>query len=132
MPIAAGQPNGIKYGEDDAGGCGMSERELLKGSTDSLFLALLSERPMYGYEILREVEHRSGGYFAMKEGTLYPALHRLERDGLIEGLWRTSPGGQYRRYYAISNPGLQRLEQRRVEWHKFSRAVNMVITGSTP
>ena len=110
----------------------MSERELLKGSTDSLFLALLSERPMYGYEILREVEHRSGGYFAMKEGTLYPALHRLERDGLIEGLWRTSPGGQYRRYYAISNPGLQRLEQRRVEWRKFSRAVNMVITGSTP
>ncbi len=117
---------------EDAGGCGMSERELLKGSTDSLFLALLSERPMYGYEILREVESRSGGYFSMKEGTLYPALHRLERDGLIEGLWRTAPGGQYRRYYAISNPGLQHLEQRRAEWLNFSRAVNMVIAGSTP
>lgn len=119
-------------GKHDVGGCAMSERELLKGSTDSLFLALLSERPMYGYEILREVERRSDGYFSMKEGTLYPALHRLERDGLIEGLWRTSPGGQYRRYYAISNHGLQRLEQRRVEWLNFSRAVNMVITGSTP
>ncbi len=108
----------------------MSERELLKGSTDSLFLALLSERPMYGYEILREVERRSGGYFSMKEGTLYPALHRLERDGMIEGLWRTSPGGQYRRYYAISNRGLQHLEERRVEWVNFSRAVNMVIADS--
>lgn len=116
----------------DAGGCGMSERELLKGSTDSLFLALLSERPMYGYEILREVERRSGGYFSMKEGTLYPALHRLERDGLIEGLWRTAPGGQYRRYYAISTHGVQHLKQRRVEWVNFSRAVNMVISGSTP
>ena len=109
----------------------MSERELLKGSTDSLFLALLSERPMYGYEVLREVERRSEGYFALKEGTLYPALHRLQRDGLIEGLWRTSPGGQHRRYYAISDRGVQRLEQGRAEWLNFSRAVNMIITKAT-
>ena len=110
----------------------MSERELLKGSTDSLFLALLSERSMYGYELLREVERRSDGYFALKEGTLYPALHRLERDNLIEGVWRSSPGGQYRRYYDISDRGLQRLEQGRAEWVNFSRAVSMVIAGATP
>ena len=109
----------------------MSERELLKGSTDSLFLALLSERPMYGYEVLREVERRSEGYFALKEGTLYPALHRLQRDGLIEGLWRTSPGGQHRRYYAISDRGVQRLEQGRAEWLNFSRAVNMIISNAS-
>ena len=108
----------------------MSERELLKGSTDSLLLALVSERPMYGYEILREVERRSEGYFNMKEGTLYPALHRLERDGLVEGLWRTATGGQRRRYYAISRHGLQRLEQRRSEWRSFSRAVDMVIANA--
>ena len=108
----------------------MSERELLKGSTDSLLLALLSERPMYGYEILREVESRSDGYFNMKEGTLYPALHRMERDGLVEGLWRTAPSGQYRRYYAISRQGLQRLEQRRTEWRSFSHAVDLVIASA--
>ena len=109
----------------------MSERELLKGNTDSLFLALLSERSMYGYELLREVERRSDGYFALKEGTLYPALHRLERDGLIEGLWRTVPGGQHRRYYAISDRGVQRLEQGRAEWLNFSRAVNMIISNAS-
>ena len=86
---------------------------------------------MYGYEVLREVERRSEGYFAMKEGTLYPALHRLQRDGLIEGLWRTSPGGQHRRYYAISDRGVQRLEQGRAEWLNFSRAVNMIISNAS-
>ncbi len=110
----------------------MSERELLKGNTDSLFLALLSERPMYGYEILREVDRRSEGYFTMKEGTLYPALHRLERDGLVDGLWRAAPGGQNRRYYVISKHGLQRLEQRRAEWSNFSRAINMIISDAAP
>jgi PadR family transcriptional regulator PadR len=105
----------------------MSERELLKGSTDTLLLALLSERPMYGYEILREIEQRSKGYFHMKEGTLYPALHRLERESLIEGLWRTAPGGQYRRYYAISARGAEQLQLRRSEWQSFSRAINMVM-----
>jgi PadR family transcriptional regulator PadR len=87
---------------------------------------------MYGYEVLREVERRSEGYFNLKEGTLYPALHRLERDNLIKGVWRTSPRGQYRRYYDISDRGLQRLEQGRAEWVNFSRAVNMVIADATP
>ena len=62
-------------------------RELLKGSTDTLTLALLAGKQMYGYQLVREMEQRSGGYFHLKEGTLYPALHRLERDGLLEGAW---------------------------------------------
>lgn len=108
----------------------MNERELLKGSTGSLLLALLSQRPMYGYEILREIKQRSEGYFHMKEGTLYPALHRLEREGVIEGLWRTSPGGQYRRYYAISDKGLHQLAERRTEWADFSHAINLVMAST--
>ncbi|MBI4236075.1 MAG: helix-turn-helix transcriptional regulator [Chloroflexi bacterium] len=108
----------------------MIERELLKGSTDSLLMALLAERPMYGYQLLRELERRSGGYFHLKEGTLYPALHRLEREGLIEGLWRTAPGGQYRRYYAISVRGLREYEQRVSEWQSFARAINLVMAAS--
>lgn len=108
----------------------MNERELLKGSTDSLLLALLAERPMYGYELLRELERRSKGYFHLKEGTLYPALHRLEREQLVEGLWRTAPGGQYRRYYAISVPGRHAFEQRVTEWQSFSKAIDLVMAPS--
>jgi len=68
-------------------------RELLKGSTETLILSLVSEVPMYGYQLVKEMEVRSSGYFHLKEGTLYPALHRLERDGLVEGTWEDSPTG---------------------------------------
>jgi hypothetical protein len=57
------------------------KRELLKGSTETLILFLVSEVPIYGYQLVKEMEIRSSGYFHLKEGTLYPALHRLERDG---------------------------------------------------
>ena len=105
----------------------MSERELLKGSTDSLLLALLVERPMYGYELLRHIEQRSEGYFRMKEGTLYPALHRLEREWLIEAVYRSNPTGQHRRYYAITPKGTDVLARRRTEWRNFSRAIDLVM-----
>ena len=59
------------------------DRELLKGNTDSLLLSLLCQQPMYGYQIIKELGQRSQGYFNFKEGTLYPALHRLEEAGLV-------------------------------------------------
>ena len=78
----------------------MAERRILmKGSTDSLLLYLLSQQPMYGYQIIKELERRSQGYFKFKEGTLYPALHRLERAGLILSRWQVLPSGRKRRYY---------------------------------
>jgi PadR family transcriptional regulator PadR len=57
--------------------------ELIKGSSESLLLCLVGQQPMYGYQIIREIERRSQGYFKFKEGTLYPALHRLEKAGLV-------------------------------------------------
>ena len=100
-------------------------RELLKGSTDTLILALLDGEPMYGYQLVREMEQRSGGYFHLKEGTLYPALHRLERDGLLEGAWEES-GGQSRRYYQVSPAGQAKLESMICEWDLFTKAVDLV------
>ena len=76
----------------------MHQQELLKGNTESLLLALMEMEPMYGYQIAKEVEQRSSGYFALKEGTLYPFLHRLERDNLVEGRWQDTPNGVRRRY----------------------------------
>lgn len=102
-------------------------RELLKGSTDALLLSLINQTPMYGYQIIKELERRSNGYFQFKEGTLYPALHRLERAGLLYGKWQTLPTGQERRYYFITEKGKQVLAEKLATWQNFSAAVNIII-----
>ncbi|MFN3973872.1 MAG: PadR family transcriptional regulator [Dehalococcoidia bacterium] len=105
----------------------MSRRELLKGSTETLLLSLLVSGPKYGYQIVKEIERRSRGYFSFREGTLYPALHRMERAGLVEGRWEPSPSGQMRRYYYITDKGRKHLETLQREWEAFARAVTLVI-----
>lgn len=110
----------------------MHQQELLKGNTDTLLLALLQNEPMYGYQIVKEVEKRSSGYFAFKEGTLYPALHRLERAKLVEGRWEENPGSVRRRYYLITERGRQALADRLSEWQRFSRAMDSVMLSETP
>ncbi len=104
----------------------MYHNELLKGSTETLLLALLSEKPMYGYQIVKVMDQRSSGYFHLKEGTLYPALHRLERNGRLQGRWEQSDNGQSRRYYYITLTGRARLGAMLEEWHRFTKAVNLV------
>ena len=101
-------------------------RELLKGSTETLLLSLLTSEPMYGYQLVKEMDRRSSGYFRFKEGTLYPALHRLERARRIVGIWETSPSRQNRRYYHITARGRATLESMLEEWHLFIKAVNLV------
>ena len=107
-------------------------RELLKGSTDTLLLSLLVSEPMYGYQLVKEMERRSSGYFRFKEGTLYPALHRLERDALIKSDWQPSPSGQDRRYYHVTARGRGALESMLKEWHLFTKAVNRVAEPGSP
>lgn len=106
-------------------------RELLKGSTDTLLLSLLKNQPMYGYQIIKELDKRSHGYFRFKEGTLYPALHRLEASGLVRGRWEQLPTGQERRYYHLTEKGLQLLEEKLAEWQIFSTAMGLITQLST-
>ncbi len=106
-------------------------RELLKGNTDSLLLCLISREPTYGYKVVKELEQRSNGYFRFKEGTLYPALHRLEREGLIEGRWQILANGQQRRYYYITEKGKEVLAARLATWQDFSTAVKAVMQAET-
>jgi PadR family transcriptional regulator, regulatory protein PadR len=101
--------------------------ELAKGSIDSLLLCLMGQRPMYGYQIIKELEDKSQGYFKYKEGTLYPALHRLEKAGLLAGKWEPTSGGRQRRYYHITEKGSMVLAERRVQWLDFLSAMNMFI-----
>ncbi|MGD0353127.1 MAG: helix-turn-helix transcriptional regulator [Dehalococcoidia bacterium] len=103
------------------------ERELLKGSTDSLLLSLINRQTTYGYKIIKELEKRSNGYFQFKEGTLYPALHRLEKAGLLQGKWQRLPGGQERRYYYITPKGQKALAERLAVWQDFSTAVALIV-----
>ncbi len=102
-------------------------RELMKGSADSLLLCLLGQQPMYGYHIIKELERRSQGFFKFKEGTLYPALHRLEKAGLILGKWQTLPSGRQRRYYYITDKGYRLLAVKRSQWQDFLTAMNLII-----
>ena len=109
----------------------MYHKELLKGNTETLLLSLLADEAMYGYRIVKEMERRSSGYFQFKEGTLYPALHRLNEAGLVQGDWRDVESGVPRRYYTITAKGRTVLEERQTEWQRFSRAVNSVMLLQT-
>ena len=107
-------------------------RELIKVSVDSLLLCLISQQPMYGYQIIKELERKSQGYFKFKEGTLYPALHRLERAGLLLGKWQILPNGRQRRYYHITDKGYQVLAAKRNQWQDFFTAMNLIFRPGTP
>ena len=102
-------------------------RELIKGSTASLLLCLIGQQPMYGYQILKELERRSQGYFKFKEGTLYPALHRVEKAGLIVGKWHMLPSGRQRRYYYLTDKGHRLLVEKMSQWQDFLTAMNLII-----
>ena len=102
-------------------------KELLKGNTETLLLSLLAKEEMYGYQIVKEMGSRSSGYFRFKEGTLYPALHRLEESNLVDGTWREVDTGVPRRYYHITKKGRNVLAERLQEWRRFSKAVNAVM-----
>ncbi len=106
----------------------MAQRaELVQGNSESLLLYLVGQQPMYGYQIIRELERRSEGYFKFKEGTLYPALHRLEKAGLIEGKWQTLSSGRQRRYYYITDKGRRVLAEKMSQWRDFFAAMNLII-----
>lgn len=106
------------------------DRELLKGSTPTLILAVLSDAPRHGYAIAREIERRSGKTLTVGEGSLYPALHALERDGLIAGSWMQPPdGGASKKVYSLTESGTEELARRAREFRGFVSAVEDVLGG---
>jgi|TARA_B100000315_G_scaffold36545_1_gene31239 PadR family transcriptional regulator PadR len=102
-------------------------QQLIKGATEPLLLYLINEIPMYGYQIIGELEKRTTGYFKLRGGTIYPMLRRLEDKGLVKSSWRQITERQRRRYYAITDKGRQLLADRLVEWQDFSTAVSMLM-----
>jgi DNA-binding PadR family transcriptional regulator len=100
--------------------------EALKGHLDALILAVLADGPLHGYAIIEKLKRRSNGAFALPEGTVYPALHRLEAGGLLSSEW-SSGDGRRRRVYELTRRGQRELGTRRGEWREFSRAVEAVL-----
>ena len=107
------------------------DKELVKGTIMPIVLRLLQQREMYGYEIVKVVNERTGGRIEWKEGTLYPCLHRMEADGLAASVWRDAPSGKKRKYYRITRKGLAELKSRAEEWKEFARAMNTLLFGET-
>jgi DNA-binding PadR family transcriptional regulator len=107
--------------------------DLVRGTIVPVVLKLLSEREMYGYEIVKEVNRRSGGVLEWKEGTLYPALHKLQVARLVSASWQEAPtgeaGSRKRKYYHITAKGKRELAKRAGEWKEFSAAVSMLVLG---
>lgn len=97
--------------------------QLLKGTLPLLVLATLRDGELHGYEIARRIRDRSGGGLALSEGSLYPALHRLEADGALEASWREGERGPRRRYYRITKTGLEALARAERDWEAFAGAV---------
>jgi PadR family transcriptional regulator, regulatory protein PadR len=89
-----------------------------KGSTEILVMSLLVDRPMYGYEISQELAERSGGYFELKEGLLYPTLHKMQQKGWLSPEWQTVEG-RPRKYYALTRAGSKVLREQSAEWKIF-------------
>jgi PadR family transcriptional regulator PadR len=106
--------------------------QFLKGCARTLVLRLLSQRPMYGYEIATALDRRSDGIFALGQGTLYPLLYSLQQKGLIRvSREETSPDqGRLRRYYSLTPAGRAELASSVSTWNEIARGMNLVLGGS--
>ena len=100
--------------------------DLLRGHLDGLLLAVLADAPGHGYELGQRLTQRSGGELGVPEGSLYPALHRLERGGLVESAWTTAQSRR-RRIYRLTPAGWRAVNESRREWRVFSGAVDRVL-----
>jgi PadR family transcriptional regulator, regulatory protein PadR len=109
------------------GGAVDIDAQFLKGSIGLLLLHLLSRGEMYGYEILQEASRRSANAFEFKEGTLYPALHQLEKKGQIKSEWRTAANGRERKYYALTAKGKKAASEYEKQWHHLTGAIAAIL-----
>jgi DNA-binding PadR family transcriptional regulator len=105
----------------------MAGPRLDRGEFGLLLLALLATRPMYGYELVAELRARSGDVIDLPEGTIYPALRRLEREGLVAGRWVDVAGGPRRRYYDITAVGSRSLGEGAAAWKRFAAAAGGIL-----
>lgn len=113
----------------DASADGDTAGDLPSGTTPALILSVLADGPLHGYGLAKEIERRSGGFFTGSWGSLYPALQRLEQDGLIDGVWEPYPpqGRRRRRVYRLTAQGRSAAKQAAGRWRQFALRMLQVI-----
>ncbi|MEI4770924.1 PadR family transcriptional regulator [Psychrobacillus sp. FJAT-51614] len=105
------------------------DKEIMKGSIDILLLSLLSKKDMYGYGIVKSLKENSNDLYNMSEGTLYPALKRLEKNEWIESYWEDAELGGRRKYYRIVESGRKELSRKLGEWGKVNDLIKITSEG---
>lgn len=105
------------------------DKELLKGSTDILLLSLIEQEDLYGYEIAKRIKEKSGDLYSLGEGTLYPALQRLEKKELIKSYWGDSETGGRRKYYKITENGNKELVEKLSQWDVLTELIKNCREG---
>jgi DNA-binding PadR family transcriptional regulator len=115
--------------DPEASDTGATAGDLPSGTTPALILSVLADGPLHGYGLAKEIERRSGGFFTGSWGSLYPALQRLEQDGLIEGAWEPNPpqGKRRRRVYRLTLRGMSAARQAAGRWRQFAQRILQVI-----
>ena len=108
------------------------DKGLVAGSSTLLVLSLLEHTDLYGYQMIEELARRSNDVFQMKEGTLYPILHGLEKGKYLSSYEQQAPTGRMRKYYRITRKGLRLLDEKKEEWVEFTHTVNAILAGTSP
>jgi PadR family transcriptional regulator, regulatory protein PadR len=108
----------------------VQSKDRLHGTLDALVLKTLSDAPRHGYAIARSIEQSTGEVIRVEEGSLYPALHRMEKRGWIEAQWGTSEGGRRAKIYRLTATGRKQLRLETAEWSLFANAVSRVLLPS--
>ena len=103
---------------------------ILRGTLDMLVLRTLTREPMHGWGITERIENWSEEVLCLGQGTLYPALYRLERQGLIGSNWGTTENNRRARYYALTAAGRRHLEREMESWQRMARAINLVLKAA--
>lgn len=107
-------------------------QQILKGMVDPIVLATLSRLPMYGYQIIKEIQAKTSGYIKLTSGTIYPALARLEKKGLVTSYWSQVSTRRSRRYYQITAKGREWLASNQTRWQEFCIAISSLMLPHTP
>jgi PadR family transcriptional regulator PadR len=107
----------------------MIDKSLITGSTTTLILKLLEAQNMYGYQMIEALAKKSDDTFRLKAGTLYPILHGLEKEGMVEAYEEKADGGKLRKYYKLTSKGRKLLAGKQQEWKEYTCAVNKVLNG---
>jgi transcriptional regulator len=102
----------------------------MQGTLDLLVLRTLSSGPMHGYGIATRVQEQTGGALVIEDAALYQALHRLDRQGLVEAAWRQSENNRRARYYSLTSAGRRRLREETANWRRYTQAVDSVLRGA--